>query len=90
MATEKLNYTVIAPPLYSVLSILFALIAGGIILLFIGKNPFIYFGQLFAQGMGTSLGVIESIMARLQLLRIPQLLVGTSLLSFFSLILMLR
>jgi formate hydrogenlyase subunit 4 len=35
-------------------------------------------------------GVIESVMARLQLLRIPQLLIGTSLLSFFSLILLLR
>jgi formate hydrogenlyase subunit 4 len=36
------------------------------------------------------IGVVESIMARLQLLRIPQLLIGTSLLSFFSLILLLR
>ncbi len=48
---------------------------------------------LFAGGMvglATLIGIIESIMARLQLLRIPQLLVGTSLLSFFSLILMLR
>ncbi len=36
------------------------------------------------------IGVVESVMARLQLLRIPQLLIGTSLLSFFSLILLLR
>ncbi len=36
------------------------------------------------------IGVVESIMARLQLLRIPQLLIGTSLLSFFALILLLR
>ena len=36
------------------------------------------------------IGVVESIMARLQLLRVPQLLIGTSLLSFFSLILLLR
>jgi formate hydrogenlyase subunit 4 len=50
------------------------------ILLFIG-------GLLF---MAVVIGVIESVMARLRLLRIPQLLVGVSLLSFFSLILLLR
>ncbi|MDO9042772.1 MAG: NADH-quinone oxidoreductase subunit H [Desulfocapsaceae bacterium] len=50
------------------------------ILLFIG-------GILF---MAVVVGVIESVMARLRLLRIPQLLVGASLLSFFSLILLLR
>lgn len=50
------------------------------ILLFIG-------GMLF---MAVVIGVIESVMARLRLLRIPQLLVGVSLLSFFSLILLLR
>ena len=48
---------------------------------------------LFAGGMlilAVIIGVVESIMARLRLLRIPQLLVGASLLSFFSLILLLR
>ena len=35
-------------------------------------------------------GVVESVMARLQLIRIPQLLIGTLLLSFFSLTLLLR
>ena len=40
--------------------------------------------------LAVMIGVIESVMARLQLLRIPQLLIGTSLLSFFSLILLLR
>jgi len=48
---------------------------------------------LFAVGMlmiAVLIGVVESVMARLQLLRIPQLLIGTSLLSFFSLILLLR
>jgi formate hydrogenlyase subunit 4 len=45
------------------------------------------FGILF---MAMVVGVIESVMARLRLLRIPQLLVGASLLSFFSLILLLR
>lgn len=36
------------------------------------------------------IGAVESIMARLQLLKIPQLLIGTSLLAFFSMILLLR
>lgn len=48
---------------------------------------------LFAGGMlalAVIIGVVESIMARLRLLRVPQLLVGASLLSFFSLILLLR
>jgi formate hydrogenlyase subunit 4 len=48
---------------------------------------------IFGLGMlilAVLIGVVESIMARLQLLRIPQLLIGTSLLSVFSLILLLR
>jgi formate hydrogenlyase subunit 4 len=48
---------------------------------------------LFAGGMlllAVVIGVVESTMARLRLLRVPQLLVGTMLLSFFSLILLLR
>lgn len=36
------------------------------------------------------IGLVESAMARLRLLRVPQLLIGTTLLSFFSLILLLR
>ncbi len=79
MAIEKFHYTVIAPALYSVLSILFALIIGGVILLFIGKNPFIYFGQLFAQGMGTSLGIIESIIKMA-----PLLIIAAGLMACFS------
>jgi formate hydrogenlyase subunit 4 len=35
-------------------------------------------------------GVIESIMARLRLVRVPQLLVGASVLSAFGLVLLLR
>ncbi|MBU0484474.1 MAG: NADH-quinone oxidoreductase subunit H [Proteobacteria bacterium] len=35
-------------------------------------------------------GLVESAMARLRLIRIPQLLVGTTLLSFFALIMLLR
>jgi len=48
---------------------------------------------IFMAGMlllAFAIGVVESTMARLRLLKIPQLLVGTSLLSFFSLILLLR
>lgn len=48
---------------------------------------------LFAGGMlmlAALIGVVESTMARLRLIRIPQLLTGASLLSFFSLILLLR
>lgn len=41
-------------------------------------------------GLAVIIGVVESTMARLRLIRIPQLLVGASLLSFFSLILLLR
>ncbi|MDA8159835.1 MAG: NADH-quinone oxidoreductase subunit H [Desulfobacteraceae bacterium] len=36
------------------------------------------------------IGVVESVIARLPLLKVPQLLIGTSLLSFFALILLLR
>jgi formate hydrogenlyase subunit 4 len=36
------------------------------------------------------IGIVESTMARLQLPRIPQVLVGTTLLSIFALILVLR
>lgn len=35
-------------------------------------------------------GLVESAMARLRLIRVPQLLVGTSLLSCFALVLLLR
>jgi formate hydrogenlyase subunit 4 len=40
--------------------------------------------------LAVAIGVVESTMARLRLVRVPQLLVGTLLLSFFSLILLLR
>jgi formate hydrogenlyase subunit 4 len=41
---------------------------------------------LFAVGVG----VVESIMARLRMIRVPQLLVGASVLSAFALVLLLR
>ena len=40
--------------------------------------------------MAILIGVIESIMARLRLPRVPQMLIGTSLLSIFALVLVLR
>jgi len=41
---------------------------------------------LFAVGVG----VVESVMARLRMVRVPQLLVGASVLSVFALVLLLR
>ena len=76
---KRIEFASIAPALYSILSILFALITGGIILLFIGKDPFTYFGQLFAQGMFTRLGVVESIIKMA-----PLLIVSAGLLACFA------
>ena len=76
---KKFDYNAIIPFLYSVLSILLALIAGGIILLFTGKDPFAYFSQLFIQGMGTSLGLIETIIKMA-----PLLIVSAGLMACFS------
>ncbi len=48
---------------------------------------------IFCGGMvllAVVIGVVESTMARLRLLRVPQLLIGGSLLSLFSLVLLLR
>jgi simple sugar transport system permease protein len=73
------NIDTFKPALLSLLSILLALITGGIILLFIGKNPLIYFGLLFAKGMGSSLGIIESIIKMA-----PLLIVSAGLLTCFS------
>jgi len=44
----------------------------------------------FMLGLAVCIGLVESSMARLRMIRVPQLLVGTSLLSFFSFILLLR
>lgn len=44
----------------------------------------------FMIALAVSIGLVESAMARLRMIRVPQLLVGTSLLSFFSFILLLR
>jgi formate hydrogenlyase subunit 4 len=48
---------------------------------------------LFLAGMlllAVLIGVVESVMARLRLVRIPQVLVGTTLLAGFALVLVLR
>jgi formate hydrogenlyase subunit 4 len=50
-------------------------------------------GVTFIAGLAAlavCVGLVESVMARLRLIRVPQLLVGTTLLSFFALILLLR
>jgi formate hydrogenlyase subunit 4 len=48
---------------------------------------------LFIAGMlllAVLIGVVESVMARLRLVRIPQVLIGTTLISVFALVLVLR
>jgi formate hydrogenlyase subunit 4 len=73
------------------LFVLGALVVG---LLLPGSTGSLLFDTLlFAGGMlllAVAVGVVESVMARLRLPRVPQMLVGTSLLSFFALILLLR
>lgn len=48
----------------------------------------LYMAALLALAVG--IGLVESGMARLRLIKVPQLLIGTSLLSFFALVLLLR
>jgi len=67
------------PAVLSIFSILCALITGGMILLVIGKNPIDYFSLLFARGMGTSLGLTESIIKMT-----PLLIISAGLLPCFS------
>jgi simple sugar transport system permease protein len=76
---KNVDLAAFKPALFSILSILLSLITGGIILLFVGKNPLIYFSLLFARGLGTSLGVIETIIKMA-----PLLIVSAGLLTCFS------
>ncbi|MFA7383489.1 MAG: NADH-quinone oxidoreductase subunit H [Desulfurivibrionaceae bacterium] len=80
--------------LYGAAMKLFVLGALVVRLVFPGSTGEVLLDTLwFAVGMlllAVVIGVVESTMARLRLLRVPQLLVGTMLLSFFSLILLLR
>lgn len=55
---------------------------------FPGLDLLLYLGALLA--LAVVIGLVESSMARLRLLRVPQLLVGNSLLSLLALILLLR
>jgi formate hydrogenlyase subunit 4 len=41
-------------------------------------------------GLAMTIGVVESVMARLRMVRIPQLLVGATILSAFAMLLVLR
>ena len=80
--------------LYGAVMKLFVLGALLVCLVFPGSTGNVLFDTLlFVGGMlvlAVIIGVVESTMARLRLLRVPQMLVGTLLLSFFSLILLLR
>jgi len=80
--------------LYGAAMKLFVLGALVVRLVFPGATGNVLLDTLFFAGgmllLAVVIGVVESTMARLRLLRIPQLLVGTMLLSFFSLILLLR
>ena len=76
---KNLQFATIKPAIISALSIILALITGGIILQVIGKDPVLYFGLLFKRGMGTSLGVIESIIKMT-----PLLIISAGLMTCFS------
>ena len=76
---KNINLAVLKPAVLSIVSILFSLITGGIILSLIGKDPVLYFSLLFARGMGTSLGVIEAVIKMA-----PLLVISAGLLPCFS------
>ena len=76
---KNIDLAALKPALLSLLSILFSLVTGGIILLIIGKDPVLYFSLLFARGLGTSLGVIEAIIKMA-----PLLIISAGLLPCFS------
>lgn len=72
------------------------LVLGNLIVCFVVPpfpgNPFLamalFVGALLV--LAAVVGLIESTMARLRLTRVPQMLIGTSLLSFFALVVLLR
>ncbi len=76
---KQIRHGKAAPAVNSILAIIFAFIAGGGILLLVGKNPFLLYGELFLQGMGSSLGIIETIIKMG-----PLLIVSAGLLIAFS------
>jgi len=73
------QYQKAAPTVNSLLSIFSAFTAGGIILLFLGKNPLFLYGQLFIQGMGSTFGIVETVIKMA-----PLLIVSAGLLIAFS------
>jgi formate hydrogenlyase subunit 4 len=71
---------------------LFAAILSDVVLGGAARDPLAAEG-LFLAGLvlfALAVGVVESIMARLRMIRVPQLLVGASVLSAFALVLLLR
>jgi len=76
---KNINLAALKPAALSIVSILFSLISGGIILLLIGKDPVLYFSLLFARGLGSSLGMIEAIIKMA-----PLLIIAAGLLPCFS------
>jgi ABC-type uncharacterized transport system permease subunit len=76
---KQIRYDKTAPAVNSMLSVISAFVVGGVILLFIGKNPFTLYWQLILQGMGSSLGIIETIIKMA-----PLLIVSAGLLVAFS------
>lgn len=54
----------------------------------LGVDALLFMGGMLV--IAVAIGVVESVMARLQLVRIPQLLIGTTLISIFALVLVLR
>jgi len=65
---KYIDLAALKPAALSLVSILFSLISGAIILLLIGKDPVLYFSLLFARGLGTSLGMIEAVIKMAPLL----------------------
>ena len=76
---KQIRYGTVEPGVNTALSVIFSFITGGVILLFIGKNPLTLYGQLFLQGMGSSLGIIETIIKMA-----PLLIISAGLLIAFS------
>jgi formate hydrogenlyase subunit 4 len=80
--------------LYGAAMKLFVLGALVVRLVFPGSTGNVLFDTLLFAGqmvlLAVAIGLVESTMARLRLVRVPQLLIGTMLLSFFALILLLR
>ncbi len=76
---KTVDLATLKPAILSIASIIFSLITGGMILLIIGQDPVVYFGLLFAQGMGTSLGVVEAVIKMA-----PLLIISAGLLTCFT------